>query len=180
MRRAIYPGMPFDQQMSFPCEFTLRDVGGNLTMFHYPVSEIESLRVKSLLSAKDQPLIPDTNLLADVKGDLFDVDAEFAVGDAKEIVFTFRGQIVRYDVTKRMLRVIDNEAPLEPQGDRVKLRILVDRTSVEVFGNDGLVSSTNAFVADPDLKDISLTVVGGTAKIIKLDVYELKSAWKTK
>jgi len=178
MRRAIYPGMPFDQQMSFPCELTLRDVGGNLTMFRYPVSGIEALRVKSLFSAKDQPLAPDTNLLADVKGDLFDVDAEFAVGDAKEIVFTFRGQIVRYDVTKRMLRVIDKEARLEPQDGRVKLRILVDRTSIEAFGNDGLVSSTNAFVADPDLKDISLNAIGGTAKIVKLDVYELKSAWK--
>jgi len=48
MRRAIYLGMPFDQQMSFPCELTLRDVGGNLTMFRYPVSEIEASRVKTL------------------------------------------------------------------------------------------------------------------------------------
>ena len=123
------------------------------------------------------PLVPNTNPLADVKGDLFDIDAEFAVSDAKEITFTFRGQVVRYDISKHSLRVIDKEAPMSPAGDRVKLRILVDRTSIEVFGNDGQISSTNAFVADPELKDISLNAVGGTAKIVKLNVYELKSAW---
>ena len=37
-----------------------------------------------------------------------------------------------------------------------------------------------AFVADPDLKDLSLTAVGGNAKIVKLDVYELKSVWNSK
>ena len=178
MRRAYYPGMPFDQQMSFPCVLTLHEDGGTVNMYRYPVREIESLRTKSLLSVKDQSLAPDANPLAAVKGDLFDIDAEFAVGDAKEIVFTFRGQTVRYDVPKRTLRAIDREAPLAPVGDRVKLRILVDRTSIEVFGNDGQASSTNAFVADPDFKDISLHAVGGTAKMVKLDVYELKSAWK--
>jgi sucrose-6-phosphate hydrolase SacC (GH32 family) len=180
MRRASYPGMPFSQQMSFPCALTLREEAGILSLFRYPVSEIESLRVKSLLSLKDKPLAPDTNPLAAVKGDLFDIDAEFALGDAKEIVFTIRGQTVRYDATKRMLEVIDTKAPLAPAGDRVKLRILVDRTSIEVFGNDGQISSTNAFVADPDLKDLSLTAVGGNAKIVKLDVYELKSVWNSK
>ena len=180
MRSASYPGMPFGGQMSFPCVLTLRDVGGTLTLFRYPVNEIESLRTKSVVSVKDQPIAPDANPLAAVKGDLFDINAEFAVGEAKEIVFTLRGQTVRYDVPKRTLRVIDRDAPLAPVGDRVKLRILVDRTSIEVFGNDGQVSSTNAFVADPDLKDISLTAIGGTAKMVKLDVYELKSAWTSK
>ena len=180
MRRAYYPGMPFDQQMSFPCVLTLREVGGTLTMFRYPVSEIETLRVKNLLAVKDQPLAPDTNPLAEVKGDLFDVDAEFAVGDAKEIVFTFRGQTVRYQVAEKSLQVIDAKTGLAPIGGRVKLRILVDRTSIEVFGNDGQISSTNAFVTDPDLKNISLTAVGGTAKMVKLDVYELKSVWTAK
>ena len=178
MRRANYPGMPFNQQMSFPCVLTLRDVGGTLTMFRYPVSEIESLRVGSLLSVKDQPLAPGANPLADVKGDLLDIDAEFAVGDAKEIVFTIRGQTVQYKVPEKRLRSIETDAPMDPVGDRVKLRILVDRTSLEVFGNEGQVSLTNAFLADPDRKDLSLTAAGGTARIVKLDVYELKSAWK--
>ena len=178
MRRANYPGMPFNQQMSFPCVLTLREEAGALNMYRYPVSEIESLRIKSVLSVKDQPLAPESNPLAAVKGDLFDIDAEFSVGDAKEIVFTIRGQTVQYKVPERRLRVIDREAPLAPVGDRVKLRILIDRTSLEVFGNDGRISFTSCFLADPELKDIALASVGGTARILKLDVHELKSAWK--
>ena len=164
--------------MSFPCVLTLREEVGALNMYRYPVSEIESLRIKSVLSVKDQPLAPESNPLAAVKGDLFDIDAEFSVGDAKEIVFTIRGQTVQYKVPERRLRVIDREAPLAPVGDRVKLRILIDRTSLEVFGNDGRISFTSCFLADPELKDIALASVGGTARILKLDVHELKSAWK--
>ena len=173
------PKMPFENQMSFPCVLTLHEEGGAYVLHRYPVSEIECLRVKSLLGVKDQPLAPGANPLADVKGDLLDIDAEFAVGDAKEIVFTIRGQTVKYEVPNHILRVNDGVAPLPLPDDRLKVRILVDRTTLEVFGNDGQATLTGFFNADPDLKDLSLTASGGTAKIVKLDVHELKSVWKT-
>jgi len=179
MSGAKSPQMPFENQMSFPCVLTLREDGGTLSLTRYPVREIETLRTKSH-RLKDQPLAPATNPLAAVKGDLFDIDAEFALGDAKELVFTIRGQIVRYDASKRSMRVsnVDGEHALAPVGDRIKLRILVDRTTLEIFGNDGQMSLTRFFNADPDLKDIAIAAVGGTARMVKLDVHELKSAWK--
>ena len=179
MSGAKSPRMPFENQMSFPCVLTLHEDGGGYCLYRYPVREIEVLRTKSH-SLKDQPLAPATNPLAAVKGDLFDIDAEFSIGDAKEIVFTIRGQTVRYDASKRSLRVsnVDGETALAPADGRIKLRILVDRTTVEVFGNDGQVSLTDFFNADPERKDIALAAVGGTAKIVKLDVHELKSAWQ--
>lgn len=177
MSGSVFPRMPFNQQMSLPCVLTLHALDDSILMYRYPVREIESLRSKTLRKMKDQPLAPDKNALAEVKGDLFDIDAEFALGDAKEIVFTVRGQTLRYDVSRRILRVMNNEAQLAPVGDRIKLRIVVDRTSLEVFGNDGRVSFTSFFVADPQLKELSLTAVGGTASIVTLDVHELKSTW---
>jgi levanase/fructan beta-fructosidase len=177
MSGSVFPRMPFNQQMSLPCVLTLHAVDDSILMYRYPIGEIESLRTKTLLKVKDQPLAADKNALAAVKGDLFDMDAEFALGDAKEIVFTIRGQTVRYDVSKRILCVMNKEAQLAPVGDRLKLRIMVDRTSLEVFGNDGRVSFTSFFVADPEFKELSLTAVGGTAKMVTLDVHELKSAW---
>ncbi|MEI6644790.1 MAG: glycoside hydrolase family 32 protein [bacterium] len=177
MSGSVFPRMPFNQQMSLPCVLTLHAVDDCMLMCRYPVREIEGLRAKSLLKLKEQPLAVGKNALAAVKGDLFDIDAEFALGDAKEIVFTLRGQTVQYKVPERRLRVMNNEAELAPVGDRLKLRILADRTALDVFGNDGRVSFTSFFVADPNLKDLSLTAVGGTARIAKLDVYELKSAW---
>ena len=176
MSNSVFPRMPFNQQMSFPCVLTLHAVDDSILMYRYPVREIESLWTKSL-NLKDQSLAAGTHALAAVKGDLFDIDAEFALGDAKEIVFTIRGQTVQYKVPEKRLHVINNETELAPLGDRLKLRIIVDRTSLEVFANDGRVSFTSFFVADPQLKDLSLTAVGGTAKIVKLDVHQLKSAW---
>ena len=171
------PQMPFENQMSFPCVLTLHEEDGGYCLYRYPVSEIETLRTK-IYSLKDQPLAPGTNPMADVKGDLLDIDAEFALGDAKEIVFTLRGQTVRYDVAKRSLQSNDSVTQLAPVEGKIKLRILVDRTTLEIFGNDGQASLTTFFNADPDRKDLALTAVGGTAKIVHLDVHELKSAWK--
>ena len=86
---------------------------------------------------------------------------------------------MKYEVPNHILRVNDGVAPLPLPDDRLKVRILVDRTTLEVFGNDGQATLTGFFNADPDLKDLSLTASGGTAKIVKLDVHELKSVWKT-
>ena len=41
MRGGKYPDMPFNQQMTFPCDLTLRALGGSLRVFRKPVPEIE-------------------------------------------------------------------------------------------------------------------------------------------
>ena len=38
-----YPGMPFNQQLTFPCDLTLRDRNGSLRIFRKPAGEIERL-----------------------------------------------------------------------------------------------------------------------------------------
>src|SRR5206468_1999590 len=39
-----FPGMPFNQQMTVPCELTLRATEDGVRMFARPVAEVESLR----------------------------------------------------------------------------------------------------------------------------------------
>jgi len=66
---------------------------------------------------------------------------------------------------------------LPPVGGRLHLRILVDRTSLEVFGNDGRAAMTSCFLPKAAEKSLAVYATGGAAKIVSLQVFTLKSAW---
>jgi fructan beta-fructosidase len=61
---------------------------------------------------------------------------------------------------------------------RVKLHIFVDRSSVEVFVNDGSTVISDAIFPSRDSQDIELYSKNGEAQIVKLDVWTLRSAWR--
>ena len=48
MRGGEYPGMPFNQQMSFPCGLSLRKTPLGIRLFRMPVKEIENLNVETI------------------------------------------------------------------------------------------------------------------------------------
>ena len=62
---------------------------------------------------------------------------------------------------------------------KVKLRVLVDRASLELFVNDGQAAASFVVVPDPKNREIALTG-GGALKISTLEVNELKSMWEAK
>ncbi len=177
MRNAKYPGMPFNQQMSFPCVLTLRTFPDGIRMCRLPVKEIENLHGKEH-ELTDLILEPGENPLAGVRGDLFDIRAEFIVGNATSLGFDVRGQKVEYSVGERKVSALGRSAPLEPVNGRIRLQILVDRTSIEVFGNDGRVSMTTAFLPKPEDMEFGVFAAGGKAKIVSLKVHELFSSWE--
>ena len=81
------------------------------------------------------------------------------------------------DVQSRTLTALGAKAPLEPVDNRIRLHILVDRTSLEVFGNDGKVSMTSCFLPDDANRALEFYATDGNVKMVALTVYELKSAW---
>ncbi|MFH1731760.1 MAG: glycoside hydrolase family 32 protein, partial [Planctomycetota bacterium] len=89
-------GMPFNQQMSFPCELTLRTTDEGIRLYRWPVKEIESLYKKKHELKKAQ-LKPGDNPLKDIKAELIDLYADITMGSAKKVVFNLRGSTVAYD-----------------------------------------------------------------------------------
>lgn len=55
------------------------------------------------------------------------------------------------------------------------IEILIDRTSIEVFANDGEVSLSRCFL--PNDTELILTAVQSSITLRSLTVYELKSSW---
>jgi sucrose-6-phosphate hydrolase SacC (GH32 family) len=176
MQGGQYPGMPFNQQMTFPAELTLRAFPEGIRMCRYPVKEIEKLRAAHRTWG-NQPLPPGENPLSIGKGDLFDISAEIELGAADEVAFTLRGETVMYTAADRKLSCLGKSAELVPVNGRIKLRILLDRASIEIFGNDCRIPMSFCFLPKPDDQTLALSASGGSARLISLTVHELHSAW---
>jgi fructan beta-fructosidase len=175
MRGGRYPRMPFNQQMSFPCELTLHSTPDGPRMFKYPVKEIESL-YDAHHNWQQVEISPGHPLTYNVAGTLFDISAEIDPGTATKVTFNIRGTPVTYKAADGTLTCLGT-AKLKPVDGRIKLRILVDRASIETFGNGGAVAISDCFLPPPGDRSITLTAAGGTAKVVSLRVHELKSAW---
>ena len=170
------PGMPFNQMMGVPVALTLHTTDEGPRLLAYPVKAHTSLRAKSHAIAP-QPLNPGENPLAAIKGELFDLTAELTPGDAAELGFNLRGIAVTYDAKKQELSCRGNKAALKPVGGKIRLRLMVDRTSIDIFGNDGRLYMPMGVIIPPDNLSLEVYAKGGGAKINALEVHELKSAW---
>jgi fructan beta-fructosidase len=174
---AAFPGMPFNQQMTFPCRLTLRKASDGVRLFAEPVKEIETLHAKKHVVA-DRMLKPGDNPLAEVSGDLFDIRAEFAPSDAKAFGFNVRGVPVLYDVATQEISCKNVKAPLKPVDSKMRLRLLVDRGSIEIFGNDGQVALSVSAIPADDNHALEVFSRGGATHLWSLEAFELKSAWE--
>lgn len=173
---AAFPGMPFNQQMTVPVDLSLRATPDGLRLFAEPVKELDSLSAKTHFG-QDVDLKPGGRLFDGSAGDLFDIRVEFEPGTAESFAIAVRGSEIVYDVKKRELSCRGHRAPLAPVDSKITLRALVDRGSIEVFGNGGRVA-VSAGGTHPE-KNLSLGAhcKGGTVKVKSWEVRELKSAW---
>jgi fructan beta-fructosidase len=174
--RISTPGMPFNQMMNFPVNLTLHSTKDGIRMFANPVIEIEKL-YKKKHSFNNEKLAPGMNPLSNINGDLFDISAEFEIGDAKQIGFEIRGAPIIYNVEAKSITVNKESVPCKPMDGKIKLRILVDRTSIEIFINDGEYYMPMASIPDDDNITLKVFAEGGKAQIINLEVNELNSTW---
>jgi sucrose-6-phosphate hydrolase SacC (GH32 family) len=185
--RIDLPDMPFNQMMTFPVSLTLHSTDEGLRMFAYPVKEIENIHGKKH-QWKHKDLKPGKNLLEKVKGNLFDIEAEIDVRRAKEVGFEINGFRVSYNVEdKRLIGGKGEEgdefssgettAKLSPVDGKIKLRILADRPSIEIYANKGRVYMPMQAIRDLDNKSLKIYSKGGNAHIEELTVYEIKSIW---
>ncbi len=176
MRGGQYPGMPFNQQMSFPTDLKLKPFPEGLRICRLPVREIETLR-ETECAFRNEMLEPGKNLLVGISGDLFDISAEIEIKDASGIEIKALGETIGYSAEDGKLTCLGRTADLSPVDGRIKLRLLVDRTSIEVFANDGKVCMTSCFLPTAERSGLSLEARGGPARVLSLRVYKLRSAW---
>jgi fructan beta-fructosidase len=169
--------------------------GKQLLMVQAPARELQSLREKPV-SMKNATIAATNQKLATVNSETYEIEAELEPGGASEIGFRLRkGEGVEtvvgvvpatntlfFDRTKSGQVSFSKDFPgrfTTTLGDtkRVKLHIFVDRSSVEVFANDGEKIMTDRIYPPPGSTGVELYSVGGDGKVMSLTVWQLKSVW---
>ena len=181
-------GLLHNQQMSFPCELTLRTTDQGVRLFAWPVEEIMSL-VDNSIEIPVQSVRPNDNALGGMKPiDLADVEIEFAPNTAETLIMEFPSVTLTYATKTQRLSCtgVDREGQiedvtifgkLEPKDGIIKLRFLIDRLSVEIYAFGGEQFRAKYFSPKFGTGKQSITATGGEAKVNKLEIRQLHSAW---
>lgn len=170
MRGGSYPMMPFNQQLTFPTDVTLREIAGQKRLCRQPVPEIAALWRESWQLTKT-PLVAGCGLVGLWEGEAFDVEVELTLEPDALVLLTVRGSVVRYDASTGLLTCQGRAAllPRPPEGS-LRLRVLCDRTSIEVFGGEGEAALSTCFLPEPTDRRVALSAPDGGGVIEKLSV----------
>ncbi len=187
MRGGEYPDMAFNGQMSFPTELSLRSTSKGTVLCRKPVSTLSSLYVHEIIK-KDKNLIPGIkgNLLGGMKADVIFIKTTLVQKNADSFGFVVRngkqsnGTDIKYDCAKKILDINGVKMPLEPIQGKIQLEILLDRSSIEIFANQGESVTSTCFTPTPGEEELILYTQGGELMVESLEAHTLKSAWTKK
>jgi fructan beta-fructosidase len=175
--RCPLPGMPFNQFLTVPVELTLRRTAGGAVRLHaLPIRELDVLHRRAH-TWRDVTLAEGDNPLAGISGDLFRIRAEVDPGGAAECGFTVRGVPVVYTAATRRLACGAFAVTLDAGETPLRLQLLVDRASIEIFAQDGRYALPVGVIPEDGDRSLSVFARGGTARLPSLEVFELHSIW---
>jgi fructan beta-fructosidase len=183
---------------SIPRRLMLRRYADGLRLVQRPVRELDSLR-------REKFRIVDANVAdanqklreTKTKGEVYEFEAELRPGQVDNIGFRLRKSkdaetLVGFDAVHREVYVDRtrsgevsfskdfpgrHSARLEPSPS-VRLHVFVDRSSVEVFANDGERVLSDRIYPPPGSDGIELFAQGKGGRFVSLTIWELKSTWK--
>ena len=194
------PTTPWRSAQSIPRTVTLTRAEEGIRLVQQPVAELRQLRgARHALAAQAIPSGSTSLAARGIVGDALEIAAEFEMGTATEFglkVRTGPGEetVVGIDPKAGQLFVDRTRsgqtgfhaafsgrqiAPLPIEHGRVRLRIFVDWSSVEVFGGDGRVVITDQIFPAPESDGVALYATGGSARLVSLEAWPLGSAWTT-
>lgn len=182
---------------SFPLETTLKMIDGNYNIVQQPASEVLSLRDKPLYEGNNIKVNPKSdNILSNVTGQYYDLEAIITLEDATEFGFELRTgtsekTVLKYDVEKQKM-ILDKsqsgiaensilEWKLKPMANgKIKLRAVVDNSVIETFGNDGDATLIDLCFPKPESTGMSFYTKDGSVTIDSIKVYDMKSIYTHK
>ena len=171
-------GEAFNQSMTIPMELKLATTPAGPRLSWTPVKELEALRAKSHDFGKVVLKADGKNPLADAKAELVELRAEFEATETSDVTFTVRGATIAYDPKKKEIAVDGLRVPVALHDGKLDLAVYCDRTGLEIFAGRGHTYIPLPF--QPKATDLALAASckTGPVSFAKLEVHELKSAWK--
>lgn len=165
------------------------------TLGSKPADQLTTLHDRTLASIAAAVTIPPGAPARLAAGDSLDVQAGFDLktSTASSLglnLFSSSAENVKltYDVPTHRLTLDTTSAGLgqggvsaatvQPDADGVlRLRVLTDRSSVEVFGGDGTALTSRVYPRYRQSNAVSVFAIGGAARVASATVWSMRSAW---
>jgi fructan beta-fructosidase len=197
---AHIPTSPWRGIQSFPRVLRLMKFPQGIRIVQEPIAELRSLRGRHVV-VSDESFEAANRILRSqrIMGDTIEIEATIEPGEASSFGFEVRkgGKqqttigINRLKSELFVDRTRSGDTSFDPRfsgrqtapldiaaSQAIELHIFVDRCSVEVFANHGERVMSELIFPSLSSHDIDLYSSGGGAKIVNLDVWNLKSAWQ--
>jgi len=190
------PGKSWNGLQSLPYEQKLVTVNGKIVLTSYPVEELNALRIEKAIDLASPTAEKVNTELSAKPGIAYDAEITFKPESGSVLTFTLRSNgsyytTVVYDSASNMLRVVrahsssstgsipatNMEMPLYPKADgSVTVRIVMDRTVIEVFGNGGEAACGGSIFPDGDCINSGFSV-SGNVQINSFEMWTMGSIW---
>ena len=190
------PTAPWKGGHTFPRSEQIMKDESQYTLLQNPIEEIKTLRTGHF--SKHDKIIGPSSWSVDAKNknsyELV-IDCNIAKGAGLELKLCSgvgKGTVITYNAETELLKIDRSRsgitdfspvfpavysAPLKLKNSRLKLHILVDRSLVELFANDGAVNMTCLIFPGEKDTGISLKALRGKVELKSLDLWNLKSIW---
>lgn len=182
--------------LTLPRELRLVETATGFRLYQNPLSELTRLR-STMHRWENQPIEEGSNLLEDFRGNQFELQLELQPQSVAEVgIRALLDDIGAVDICYNAMEgkmIVDRtssglvdfhddfalaaRAPLDLQNDSLRLHVFVDRSSVEVFANDGKVVLSNQVFPNEGWDGVALFTHGGTAWLESLTLWPLNSTW---
>jgi|WetSurMetagenome_2_1015567.scaffolds.fasta_scaffold04513_2 fructan beta-fructosidase len=175
--RIQQPGMPFNQMMLLPTELTLRNTKEGIRMFNVPVKEVDMLQEKEykwedLDQEKASELLKQFNNAVSMR-----IKTSIKLSHATDAGLSLFGQdLFKYDMNFNQINGYFY-SPEDRTSMEINADIIIDKTSVEVFIDNGAFSYAIERKAVAGNKD-GFKFFGNKIDVKSLKVYPMKSIWK--
>ena len=177
--------MPFNQQMSIPVELTLTGGSQQLRLSRLPVNELTSLHRKTT-TISEGVAAKGNSFKIQSDATFFDLSFDLIRSEANTLYIVIRGQAltvnwltneVKFEGA-RANKVVPERNPMPlPNKESNSLRILVDKTSLELFVGDGEISASFCYLPDAYSDPIVFNCYEGQQLIKNIELHEMKSIW---
>ena len=176
--RAPSPGMPFNQGMTLPQELGLVNTPEGIRLTHAPVKELNTLRERTQKFGPADLATGAANPLAGGEAERIELRVRCETSADAEVTMDLRGVPVRYDAAKQELTIAKHTTPWPVKDGKLGLIVYLDRTSIEVFSQDGLFYAPVAVLPEAAVRGVSLSVEKGSVRGMSGEAHVLRSCWK--
>ena len=193
---ADVPTTQFRSANTVPREMVLfEDADGELRVASVPSPELDKLRDKVVASAKDKAIGQSPATYKLPSDGICEIDFTFRASDNDLVTFSIYNNegekvVMKYDAKnhtmsfdRRESGVVDfsdkfpaiTTSPTFEKDGKISVRLFIDKSSMELFGNNGQFVMTNLVFPNHPYTTLSMESKNGNATLEDLKIYSLKN-----